>query len=402
MKAKKAKKELPEVKGIYRQKDSTNYWVRWSVDGKQRRVSLGTSDLSQAINEAKRVKAEWVEKSKIEDWDIAVEKFLAAKIKNGKFRKFTLVNSKYKLEVFRKWGGFKSPREITQKTMNAWYKFWQDKTKPLKDRNGNPALDANGKVILIDGSECTARTYVKAILSFCKFNNLHFRMEYTGTLEIRKTTVDSWIVEKLIGGCGREKTPNDDYQGEYNPEMEFILYCGFYCGMRRSEITMARPDWIKLNGEHGSKIVIPKYDPYSNWYPKSKREREIPMIEKFYDFMAFRWKDWQEEGRPFIIAPQNCTPEHLKRLYRYDFKHPFRNHLEKYGNFETMKVPPNIHSMRHTYITRLLEDGIPLSVVAALAGDLEATIESNYKHVKGNPIDIAAALSSIRSIRQKN
>lgn len=385
-----------QVKGLYQQKDSQNWWLRWSVDGKQRRVSLGTSDLAQAINEAKRVKAEWVEKSKIEAWDIAVEKFLQSKIKTEKFRKFTIINSKYKLEVFRKWGGFKNPREITQKKMNEWYNYWQNKTKPLKDKDGVIIKDKNNNPISVKGSESTARTYTKAILSFCKFNGLHFRMDYTGQMEKRTYVVSKANIETLIGNCQKIRTPQG-FQGENNPEMAFILMCGFYCGMRRSEIVMCRPEWIHLNGEELSKIVIPKFDPVSRWYPKSKRGREIPMVPQFYEFMQFNWTDWQD-GRDYIIAPENSTEEHLKRLYRFDFKHPFRNHMEKYCNYEG-KVPPNIHCMRHTYITHLLTDGIPLSVVATLAGDLEATIESNYSHVAGNPIDIAKALSSLRNIK---
>jgi site-specific recombinase XerD len=52
--------------------------------------------------------------------------------------------------------------------------------------------------------------------------------------------------------------------------------------------------------------------------------------------------------------------------------------------------------MRHSYITHLLNDGVPPSVVAALSGDREETVFSNYAHASTSAFSIAKALSSMR------
>jgi integrase len=175
-------------------------------------------------------------------------------------------------------------------------------------------------------------------------------------------------------------------------DMAFILMAGFYCGLRRSEIIACRPAWLIVDQDDNSFIRIPRRDEVTGFVPKSKRGREVPLIPDMVDYLSQMRGVWG--NRPFMIAPRN-TAEKVGRYYRYDFRRPFEKHVGKYFTPVHPDQKLTIHSMRHSYITHLLNDGVPPAVVASLSGDREETVFSNYAHTSTSSFNIAKALSSI-------
>ncbi len=152
-------------------------------------------------------------------------------------------------------------------------------------------------------------------------------------------------------------------------EIKFILYCGFFAGFRKNEIVEARPDWFDL--EH--KLIHIKTT--DTFLAKDKEERTIPMAEEFYQFL-------KKYGlrKPFMIQPDVV---HGKADYRYDFRKPFKAHMESLGfNWVTP------HVMRHTFASLLASNGVSLYKIAKWLGDGEATTAKHYAHLLPADSDI--------------
>jgi integrase len=350
-----------ETKGLYRQPCSSNWWLRFSAGGKQHRLSLGTSSLPEAISKAKSERQRVTVEVTDDEWEVAVTAYLARKERAGKFRARSIPIAFYALKKFKEWSRVKTPAEATTKMLRDFYHH-------LKGQN-----------------ESTAQTYTARTLAFLRDRGLKIgAVEFTDPPTTRTTVISKIDINCLIGYAA----------GDGNFDLTFVLMSGFYCGLRRSEIIACTPSWLIVDDYENSVIRIPKKDPVTGFVPKSRRAREIPLIPDFVDYLKQKREVW--ESRPYMIAPDNCTKEKSGKLYRYDFRRPFEQHVKKHFTPAHRDQKLTIHSMRHSYITHLLNDGVPPSVVAALSGDREETVFSNYAHASTSAFSIAKALSSMR------
>ena len=158
-------------------------------------------------------------------------------------------------------------------------------------------------------------------------------------------------------------------------EVEFMLMWGFFAGLRLGEMIAMEWDWLWIEGDQGVLTV----QETSNWKPKDRELREIPLHPRLIDFMS----EWTEGDNAYVLRPDK-TKWKEPPLYRYNPRHAFKSHVASLG-LEWVSY----HTLRHSFATHLAMKGTAMSEIAGLLGD---GIEVTEKHY------VAYAPSSRKSI----
>jgi len=339
--------------GIYQRGNA--YFLRYSANGEQVRVSLGTTDPQEAIKRAEELRGRAVITRKTgrtvggkTDLDRQVEKYCAEKLKSKDFTKGSAKAAAQAIKHFvsaqaalKKPIVISRPEQITSPMLTAYYSSTREKQ-----------------------SEATAQTYSTRVATFCRWAGLRISApEFASETPSRTTVVSVGQVADLL----------DVATGD----LKFILLAGFRAGMRRGEISMARPQWFDLEG---GLIHIPNPDPQTGFRPKSRRARTIPLVPEFRDFIRAQYPDW--ETQKFCIRPEKKVG---KWIYRYDFRALLRTFAKKHCKSLTA------HVMRHSYASHLANGGVGIAQLASWTGDRIATLERHYLHLRADAEKAEAA-----------
>jgi site-specific recombinase XerD len=142
-----------------------------------------------------------------------------------------------------------------------------------------------------------------------------------------------------------------------NGEFGFIVRCLVYTGLRRSELCNLKPENIKL---HLQQIHL---------IGKGKKARMVGIRDSLVEEFKIRIK------HGYILHP-STKPSSITHAFKKVLKHL---HLSE---------ALTLHSLRHTYITYLLQAGIPPKRVKEHAGHFSLTVTDNYTHaLPSNTVD---------------
>jgi site-specific recombinase XerD len=136
-------------------------------------------------------------------------------------------------------------------------------------------------------------------------------------------------------------------------ELDFIIRCLIYTGLRRSELINLKPENIKL---HLRQIHL---------IGKGQKARVVGIHHSLTNEFKKRVK------RGYILHP-GIDPSSIS--------HAFKKITRHLGLSETL----TLHSLRHTYISYLLEKGVPAKRVKERAGHFSLTITDHYTHAIPN------------------
>lgn len=328
------------MRGLYQQKKT--WWFRFSLGGKQHRVSTGTRDEAEAIKIAERIIKEGPkEKVSAKVWESVIVDYCERKTRAGEFRKGTASRVKSALLTFANRGGAASPEVVRMKHLEDYYK-------------------ARRKT-----SEAGARSTMAMIQAFLgDLGRLPGRVKYAAGSkpERREAVVSLAEAERWIREAGRD-------------DLRFVLYCGFHAGMRAGEIKHARAAWFDL--ARGILTIPAKENQVSIlgkrilWEIKDRESRSIPLSKAFRAFLG----EFLTPRKGHILASR------ISKDGLFDFRAPFEALAEKMGRED---VSP--HSMRHSWISELCNSGNhSIQEVAAWSGDTLETIERNYWHKRTEP-----------------
>lgn len=155
-------------------------------------------------------------------------------------------------------------------------------------------------------------------------------------------------------------------------DLAFILWMGFYAGLRIREIVAARRSWVDLPG--GTITVQRTVD----FLPKGKRARMVRLSPALAGFLGGYIQRWEESGpvSDYLLRPDKLPANKTStspRQLRYDPKRPFRLHVERQGLGWV-----GMHTLRHTFATLHAQAGTPLATIARELGDDLATTYRSY------------------------
>jgi integrase len=325
------------------------FWLRFTADGKQCRVSLKTDDYATAVinAEAVRKNPSVAKPAPLEgSWDKLIEDYINKKCRLGAFTKNTSQTVRYACQAFGHFVGNIPLDKIKPDSLQDFYEFKFNQ-----------------------GAESTARGYATKAHTFLSWYKIEMPFpKFRGHVASRDVVVPRAKMDELIADCPRT-------------DLLFVLLCGFHAGMRKDEIIHARPAWFDLNN---NRVTIPAQD--GDWTSKSKRKRQIPLSRQFqlyFRALELSFPNWRQ--LPWILHP-----EAKGKRYRWDFRRPFTDYMASKG---LLNVSP--HTMRHSFITYLAENGQEIAIISALSGDRIKTLETNYLHVKASADDLSDILEGI-------
>lgn len=331
------------------------FWLRYSVGGDQIRVSLGTSDPEEAVkraNDRRGLKVASKKTGRIlggkTQIDRDLEKYQAAKLAAKKFTSGSAKAAAQAVKDFAKVMRITDPVMITTASLEEYYR----KIKLPSEGENGPAPK----------SEATAQTYTTRVGTFARWCGLRVETPEFPEAPSRDVALSKEKVEELLG-----KAEGD---------VKFVLMCGFLAGMRRGEISWARPSWFDFTRR---KINIPNPDLVTGWRPKSRRKRSIPLVPEFAAFIKKEFPDWSD--RSFCLRPK-VKPG--KAIYRFDTRKLF-------AAFAALHCPElTTHVMRHTFTTILANNPkISIAKLSEFTGDRIATLERHYIHLDSNADEAA-------------
>jgi integrase len=334
---------MATIKGLSLRGDV--YWFQYQVAGHRTRVSLQTKDLEMAIIRAREIRGTPLAGTP-ETIAALVDNYTLAKVKAGRFSESTRRAAKTSLNMLGAYCTGLPVGSVTTKHVQGWF-----------DR------------IRKNATEATAQTHlnrVKGFFRWCKDQNL-VSFNPCGKVSVGK--VAPTAMKRFCTKAQRDFLIDEAPE---KSELRFILYCGFYGGLRRGEIVEARPDWFDLKA---GLLHVRLTDSFTS---KDREERTIPLAKPFAQFL-----------KTFPLNDKFCIGGHKeergKSLYRYDFRRPFNDHVKA---CELAWVTP--HTMRHTFASLLVSQGKSVYKVAVWLGDGIKVVQKHYAKLLPNDDDINA------------
>lgn len=176
--------------------------------------------------------------------------------------------------------------------------------------------------------------------------------------EKKKLNIEEWEIEKLI------KTVK-------NENLKKIIIFAIYTGCRLNEIINLQWDNINLKN---NLIEVINSDDFTT---KSKKNRYIPISDKLKEVLK------QEKLTKYVFTKESGH----KYTGGYISK-KFKHYIRKAGLPEKY----HLHCLRHTFISNLINKGVPINHVKELAGHSNIQTTMNYVHIKSDDLRKAVNL----------
>jgi site-specific recombinase XerD len=167
-----------------------------------------------------------------------------------------------------------------------------------------------------------------------------------------------------------------DQNRKSDPKHKLILMLAYGCGLRLAEIAVLRPSDIDWNRE-----VI-------RIHGKGSKERDVPLDQCFHiplkTYLAANRGlvylfEGSEERRPY-------PPRTIQKIY------------DNVCNKSKIQRRGGIHSLRHSFATHLLEQGVDLRKIQVLPGHSSVKTTQIYTHISREEIaKIRSPLASLMS-----
>ena len=334
-----AKKTPENAKGIFLR--GSKYWLRYSRNGLQERVPLGTSNMAEAIKIAARERAR-VPFDPGLNMQGALKRLLDEEQAAGR------LSPRYVNEVHRRF--------------KVLLDFHQDITRfeDITTRRLQQYLDH----VAAKRKPATLNTYAGQLRGL--FNILMQRRHlsinpmdsvrlpaFNQAEHVRENVVEPEVARKLIDKCT-------------DPRLKFVLLAGFCLGMRKNEITEARWGWFHLSARV---CLIP---PEARKRPKPACP---PLNSEVIEHLQVLRKALPKPPQPadYILEPGVVAGSYR---YRWDFRKPFTDYMKKH------RVKCTAHDMRRTFCTLAVGKGVTLEQLSAWVGDSVRVLASHYSHLR--------------------
>ncbi len=173
---------------------------------------------------------------------------------------------------------------------------------------------------------------------------------------LRKSFLTREEARKLIDECQDEG-------------LKFALYCALHAGLRRGEISAARPDWFDLKA---GLLHVQNTDDFT---VKDRDDRTIPLTAEFQAFLK-----GYGLRKPYMLEPKVKLG---RSRYRFDIQKRWEKHRKACGMDRF-----TFHDLRRTFASLLVSGGVSIYKVAKWLGDGVAVVEQRYGHLTPQDTEI--------------
>ena len=154
----------------------------------------------------------------------------------------------------------------------------------------------------------------------------------------------------------------------YIPQHKAYLRVVYSCGLRRSEALD-----LTVNDIDGKRRLI-------HIHGKGARDRYVPLPEKTYQSLR---DYWSTHRNPLYIFPalsrgNKCAPTAKKPMSTSSAQVGLKKAIKRAG---IQREGIHMHTLRHSYATHLLENGLSIKVVQEYLGHASLQHTINYLHL---------------------
>lgn len=328
--------KIDPAKGLWLRGDT--YWLAATLPGYGRiRISLHTTDMAEAIVEARKVRL-FPERYMGEQTGSLLEEFFAHQERRG----ISATHLKQSRRVLTK---FQGDGKLESISPTAAHKWWAATLKEVAPK--------------------TSKDYLGVVVFFYKWAVAAGKVKLSPVSlivppkvrpSVRKSFLSPADALRVLDACEDE-------------DLKFCLYCALHCGLRRGEVIASRPHWFDLTA--GLLHIQNEAD----WLVKDRCNRTIPLTAEFLTFLK-----GYGIRKPFMFRPDVANNLNKKSWeYRTDFRKLFLNHMAK------LKIEGvTFHDLRRTFASLHVSRGTPLYHVAKWLGDHPNVVESTYGHLLPN------------------
>lgn len=162
---------------------------------------------------------------------------------------------------------------------------------------------------------------------------------------------------------------------EKNEDLKAIYIFGFHSGMRLNEILNLK--WYSIDFQL-QEIRVQNTDSFTT---KSKRDRVIPMNQTLLELLRSRFPKIQSLNQNEYVFQKTLGVRYCQFFVSKKFKKAVRTS----NNNEKLKF----HSLRHSFISNLVQRGCSLAVVQQLAGHSQISVTLGYAHLQKENLSTA-------------
>lgn len=350
------------MKGLYSKRGWWYYQAPKPKEGlRPKAVALQTRDEAAAINAV--VDLQWngmIHAAETKDTlGEVLPRYYAAK---GEDRKSTRRQRKVILDAFKDRMGNPRVTDITRQMILDW--------RTLLASTGGSADATNPRPV----SQTTLTSYtvvLRAFLNWCVTEKI-----------LRKNPAGGMMKQAMVRSTRRQKFLTIDQRElllkvKGDDAVMFILYFGFFAGLRIGEMLAMTADWLYIaeDWSHGSMRVQPTMIKVEGgtvalWEPKTHRGvRTIPLHPRLLLFL----KSYKLR-QPYMLAPKcEFFPNETKQSLRFDPRKAMASHAKKCGVSGI-----GYHVLRHSFGTHLAMGGAPMVEIAGLLGNTVKVAEDSY------------------------
>ena len=334
-----------EIKGLYTKRGWFYYQPPTNGGKRPPAIALKTKVEDAAVDRVYRLfKADALGVQSKESMSVMLADYLAAMLASREHTPKTSHCTKTTLEALTKWWGDPRVSTITRERVEGWRADLQER----------PGMAKGSKM-----SEASITSYLLRLRGFLSWlvSEGHLRenpMEKIALGRVKKTRREKFLTttqrDRLL-----EDPPND--------EVAFILYFGFFAGLRFEEMLAMEPRWIEKSKD-GLVLHVQKT---AFWQPKDKELRTIvmhPRLVAFVNSYGLR--------HPFMLKPDKKVWK-ASPAYRYNPKKAFKAHMKAHG-----VEWASYHTTRHSFATHMAMAGAPMIEIADALGDGLRVTEETY------------------------
>lgn len=365
---------MPKLPSVYKRAGSPVYWGSIMVAGKRKQYAL-CENKAAAQRMLADIKERQKHRSKYGDATFAAfkEKYMAWASANKAPQ--TLKRDRISLEYLQEFSPIKDLADITPALLDEFKTWLRNQTE--KNRLHTPKRQPRTRGIL--GAHGINRTLqsIKMIMRKAESWEMAEPQKWNTVTKIKtpKGRVDFFTPQEISQLLEYTRKTAAQHPIDKCPPWETVILLGARAGLRRAEIHHLT--WKDINFEKSFLSVTPKKD----WTPKDYECRDIPLSADL--------------------------KEHLQKLPRrgpyvvYDIYNS-RLSLESYTTYFREKIvrkcglSGNVHKLRHTFASHLVQAGVDLYTVSKLLGHSSIKTTEIYAHL--SPVTLAGAICKLPKV----
>lgn len=365
---------MPKLPSVYKRAGSPVYWGSVMVNGKRKQYAL-CENKAAAQRMLADIKAESKSRSKYGDTPFRsfTDKYMAWASANKAVQ--TVKRDRISLEYLQEFSPIKDLADITPALLDdfkTWLKNRTEKTRPVT-RKRQPCMRG---VLGPHGINRTLQS-IKMIMRKAETWGLIQPQKWDIVTKIKtpKGRVEFFTPDEISQLLSYARTMAAEYPPARRPPWETVILLGARAGLRRGEIQNLM--WSDIDFKKGILSITPKKD----WFPKDYECRDIPLSADLKEHL----QKLPKRGS-YVIYDIYGQRLSIDSITTY-----FRDKIVK-----KCRLSGNVHKLRHTFASHLVQNGVDLYTVSKLLGHSSIQTTEIYAHL--SPVTLASAVEKLPKV----